>query len=90
MFQFSSAGLTLYNFLAPPDTCYYPFGGVTLASDGNFYGTVSCGGTYGYGTLFKITSGGTLTVLYNFANKGDGAIPAAPPIEGSDGNLYGN
>ena len=37
------------------------------------------GGTFGYGTVFKITPSGTLTTLYSFcsqANCADGASPA--------------
>ena len=41
-------------------------------SDGNFYGTTSCGGANGLGTVFKITPSGTLTTLYSFAGS-DGA-----------------
>ena len=66
--------------------------------DGNFYGTMpyagrgvkgSCGGC---GTVFKITPGGTLTVLYNFCNLkhcGDGFNPAAQLVQASNGVLYG-
>jgi uncharacterized repeat protein (TIGR03803 family) len=34
--------------------------------DGNFYGTTESGGANGFGTVFKITPGGTLTTLYSF------------------------
>jgi uncharacterized repeat protein (TIGR03803 family) len=67
----------------------FPIGGLTLARDGNFYGTANTGGTAGDGVLFRITSSGTLTVLYNFTGGADGAFPLAPPIEALDGNLYG-
>jgi len=33
--------------------------------DGNLYSTTANGGTYGFGTVFKITPAGKLTVLYN-------------------------
>jgi uncharacterized repeat protein (TIGR03803 family) len=66
-----------------------PFGGVTLARDGSFYGTTLVGGTFNYGVLFKITASGTLTVLYNFTGGTDGRLPFAAPIQGSDGNFYG-
>jgi uncharacterized repeat protein (TIGR03803 family) len=72
------------------DGCY-PYSGLTLGTDGNFYGAAAAGGPGGnnYGTLFKITPSGKLTVLYRFTNGADGASPAAPPIEGRDGNFYG-
>ena len=59
-------------------------------SDGFLYGTTSAGGTYGNGTIFKLSTNGTLTTLYSFSGiNGDGANPAAGLALGSDGNFYG-
>jgi uncharacterized repeat protein (TIGR03803 family) len=66
-----------------------PAAGLTLASDGNFYGTTSAGGGSNNGVLFKVTPSGAYTVLHEFSGGSDGARPFAPPIEASDGNLYG-
>jgi uncharacterized repeat protein (TIGR03803 family) len=66
-----------------------PNGGLTLGRDGNFYGTTGGGGADKYGTIFKITKSGSLTTLYNFTDGADGSNPDAPPIQGTDGNLYG-
>ena len=49
----------------------YPVTGLTLGNDGNFYGTTASGGSYyasygGYGTVFKMTTNGTLTTLVSF------------------------
>src|SRR2546430_1341393 len=66
-----------------------PLSGLTLGTDGNFYGTTEGCGTTMLGTVFKITPGGSFTVLHNFTNTGDGGIPNAPPIQGTDGNFYG-
>jgi|1185.fasta_scaffold05525_2 uncharacterized repeat protein (TIGR03803 family) len=63
--------------------------GLSLATDGNFYGTTALGGLYENGTIFRMTSRGVLTTLYNFTGGDDGGQPGAPPIEGSDGNYYG-
>ncbi len=63
--------------------------GLTLGTDGKFYGTTALGGLYGNGTIFKITANGVMTTLYNFTGGHDGGQPGAPPIEGSDGNFYG-
>lgn len=67
----------------------YPYGGVTLGADGNFYGTTSLGGTNGFGTVFKVTSAGVLTVLHNFTGGADGSEPISPPVLANDGNYYG-
>lgn len=66
-----------------------PIGGLTLATDGKFYGTTSSGGAFGFGTIFSINAGGALKTLYSFRDKKDGSVPQAAPIEGEDGNFYG-
>jgi uncharacterized repeat protein (TIGR03803 family) len=72
-----------------------PAAALTLASDGNFYGTTSSGGMHNEGTVFRITPAGEETVLYSFSGGGgvsgstDGADPVAGLIQGSDGNFYG-
>jgi|HubBroStandDraft_1064217.scaffolds.fasta_scaffold13774_3 uncharacterized repeat protein (TIGR03803 family) len=61
-------------------------------ADGNFYGTTIHGGANGQGTVFKISSGGTFTLLYSFCSLSkcsDGASPFAPLFQSNDGNLYG-
>jgi uncharacterized repeat protein (TIGR03803 family) len=65
-----------------------PWGGLTLASDGNFYGVANTGGANNFGTVFRFTPPSTLTVLHSF-NGSDGQIPIAPPVQGKNGNLYG-
>jgi uncharacterized repeat protein (TIGR03803 family) len=66
-----------------------PYAGVILGSDGNLYGTTYFGGSSGFGTVFKVTPGGTETVFYSFAGGSDGEHPYAGVIQGSDGNFYG-
>jgi uncharacterized repeat protein (TIGR03803 family) len=66
-----------------------PDSGLTLATDGSLYGSASLGGVSSYGTLFNITTNGTFTTLYNFTGGNDGGFPTGPPIQGTDGNLYG-
>jgi uncharacterized repeat protein (TIGR03803 family) len=71
--------------------------GVVLATDGNFYGVTSGGGsnnncTLGCGTIFKITPGGTLTTLYVFCSENNNCpdgYNAWGLIQGRDGNFYG-
>lgn len=59
-----------------------------LGSDRNFYGTTALGGSYGEGTIFKITRTGVVTILSSFDGI-QGEYPLAPVIQASDGNLYG-
>jgi uncharacterized repeat protein (TIGR03803 family) len=56
-------------------------------TDGNLYGTTT--GYYGgNGSVFKITTSGKFTTLYNFDGT-HGAGPYATLVQGSDGNFYG-
>jgi uncharacterized repeat protein (TIGR03803 family) len=89
VFKITSAGnlTTLHNFAFNDGA--YPDAGLAQGSDGNFYGTAVNGGTDGgYGTVFRITSGGSFTILHSF-NYSDGANPYGALVEGSDGNFYG-
>jgi len=74
-----------------------PLAALTLGNDGNFYGTTEGGGNninlnvnggYGDGTVFKVTTNGTLTTLVSFAYT-NGAEPWTTLTLGSDGNFYG-
>lgn len=98
VFKITPAGklTTLYNFCAQPNCAdgQFPSAGLVEARDGNFYGTVTSGGTEcnpeisPCGTLFKITSAGAFTLLHTF-DLTDGANPAAPLIQATDGMFYG-
>ncbi len=66
-----------------------PLAGLVQATDGNFYGTTAVGGgNGGYGTVFKITPGGTLTTLYSF-DYAHGFSPFGWLVQATDGNFYG-
>jgi len=79
-----------------------PYASVVQGTDGAFYGTTVSGGTNvslfgsGYGTIFRITTNGTLTTLYSFGGVQDtngyaldGANPQGGVVQGSDGGFYG-
>lgn len=67
----------------------YPYGELTKATDGNFYGVTSGGGTNSYGTIFKITPDGIFTVLKHLNIATDGSNPRGRMVQASDGNFYG-
>jgi len=68
---------------------FIPLAGIIQGNDGWFYGTTVYGGTNGAGTVFKISSSGTLTTIYNFSGGADGGGPLAKLVQGSDGWFYG-
>jgi uncharacterized repeat protein (TIGR03803 family) len=85
---------TLYSFcsLANCADGTAPTAGLVQATDGNFYGTTYSGGQFADGTVFRITSSGTLTTLYSFCSKAgctDGYSPFAGLVQAKDGNFYG-
>jgi uncharacterized repeat protein (TIGR03803 family) len=80
---------TLHSFGSSSTDGVTPSGGLTLGTDGNFYGTTYGGGFPSYGTVFKMAANGAITTLYAFTHSNDGALPIAPPVEGTDGNFYG-
>jgi uncharacterized repeat protein (TIGR03803 family) len=91
VFEVSSTGgeKVLYSFGAAPDG-KYPHEGVILDGAGNLYGATFDGGSFGYGTVFKLViATGRETVLYNFMGEPDAANPDSALTRDSAGNLYG-
>ena len=62
---------------------------------GNIYGVTGSGGNYsacatGCGTVYKLSTSGTLTVLYSFVGgTTDGCYPLGTPVMDKNHNLYG-
>ena len=78
---------------------YSPNGNLIQATDGNLYGTTESGGEgcnasaaympSGCGTVFRISTAGTLTTLHLFIAAVDGSAPLTGLVQAADGNLYG-
>lgn len=79
----------LYNFTNSPDGASPDSGGLVLDAAGNLYGTTFAGGAFFHGTVFKLDTAGTETVLYTFRGLRDGADPIGGVVLDAAGNLYG-
>jgi uncharacterized repeat protein (TIGR03803 family) len=104
VFKISSSGnyVLLHQFQGVPDG-EVPATGLTLATDGTFYGTTQFGGPFPpgntdvpCGTVYRITAAGTLTTLYTFTYPFSTGSVSAPHgcspsslMQASDGNFYG-
>jgi uncharacterized repeat protein (TIGR03803 family) len=82
----------LHSFAGYPTDGAYPLAGLLRDAAGNLYGTTSGGGAdgnVGFGTIFKIDTTGTETVLYSFTGGSDGRLPQSSLVMDAKGNLYG-
>lgn len=97
VFSMTTDGVT--NDLAAFDgTNGFSPSGLIQGADGNFYGCANEGGSgfqnnggtdgNGFGTIFRMTPGGTLTSLWQF-NGTNGSAPLPPLVQAADGYLYG-
>jgi uncharacterized repeat protein (TIGR03803 family) len=87
----SATEKTLFQFEVGNDG-FYPESNLVADSAGNLYGTTFEGGTFGYGTVFKLTSSAGKwqeKILYNFSGNTDGGFPFAGLVFDATGNLYG-
>jgi uncharacterized repeat protein (TIGR03803 family) len=79
----------LHSFTDSPDGAQ-PYAGLVMDHSGNLYGTTESGGAFGFGTVFKLDTTGTESVVHSFAGgASDGADPTAGVILDATGNLYG-
>ena len=85
----TGAAIPIFSFSGGTTNGAAPEGNLVLGPDGSFYGTTQGGGTTnGYGTIFKMTTGGALTTLVIFKGT-NGVNPLAGLTMAPDGNFYG-
>jgi len=63
--------------------------GLVLDTKGNLFGTTSRGGTFDYGTVFKVDKNGKESVLITFADRRAGGLPYSDLVLDANSNLYG-
>jgi uncharacterized repeat protein (TIGR03803 family) len=78
---------TLHEFTGAGDGAE-PTSGVTIDSAGVLYGVTSIGGSFNYGTVFRLDTAGHENVLHSFLG-GEGLGPVGAMIRDATGNLYG-
>lgn len=66
-----------------------PVGRLVQGPDTAFYGTTTGLGTTNGGSLFRLSTNGTFTLLHAFTGGSDGTAPYGGVTFASDGNLYG-
>jgi uncharacterized repeat protein (TIGR03803 family) len=78
----------LYTFRGGTDGAN-PYAGLIQDAAGNLYGTTASGGAFGFGTVFKLDTTGTESVLHSFTGTPDGSSPYAGLLRDTVGNLFG-
>ncbi|HEY7097879.1 MAG TPA: choice-of-anchor tandem repeat GloVer-containing protein [Terriglobales bacterium] len=76
----------VYNFQGGADG-NWPYGRLTMDTDGNLCGTTSYGGASGDGTVYKIDTTVNKTILHSF-NGNDGSNPYSPLLISPDGTIF--
>jgi uncharacterized repeat protein (TIGR03803 family) len=66
-----------------------PWGNLVQGMDGSLYGMTPEGGLYGYGSIFKITTTGTFTVLKHMDYDSTGGSCYGTLIQDPDSSFYG-
>jgi uncharacterized repeat protein (TIGR03803 family) len=90
IYKISPAGVESVFFTFPQNWSSCGSAGLTLGSDGNFYGACEGGNpATGMGSIFRLTPAGVFTDLYDFTGANGDSFPVYPPIQASDGNFYG-
>ncbi|MGB8169309.1 MAG: choice-of-anchor tandem repeat GloVer-containing protein, partial [Chthoniobacteraceae bacterium] len=97
IFQLTLAGVKTTLATLTGTTGAFPgtsiLGGIVEGSDGSIYGTTSSGGSGGgFGTAWKITTGGTFTSLASFTGTTGATLGTAPltrMVQHPSGDFYG-
>jgi uncharacterized repeat protein (TIGR03803 family) len=90
IFKISPTGVFTVLFRLPDGAFgFNPAESVVQAKDGFFYGMAHNGGMDNYGTIYKTSTNGTLTVLRHFDYYNTGGYPDGSLIQATDGNFYG-
>jgi len=90
IYKISPAGVESAFFIFPFGWTQCGGAGLTLGSDGNFYGTCVAGNpALAMGNIFRLTPAGVITDLHDFTGTNGDSLPVYPPIQGVDGNFYG-
>ncbi len=99
VFELSPSGgkwtfTTLHSFESPENGAFVvgPVGSLVMDNAGALYGTTLADGTHGYGSVFKLTPGGSgwaFTSLHDFTGGSDGGYPYSNLVFDANGNLYG-
>jgi uncharacterized repeat protein (TIGR03803 family) len=102
VFKITLAGAltTLDSFGVANGCASDPESPLVQATNGVLYGTTNCGGINGAGSVFSVTTGGSLNTTYSFCagpscgdppinGDNNGFAPQAGLIQATDGNLYG-
>jgi uncharacterized repeat protein (TIGR03803 family) len=92
VFRMTASGdVTVLHAFPPYGTLpqpYSPSASLAANPDGDLFGTTALGGAHYFGTVFKLSLDGVLTVLHSF-DGADGRSPMGPVTYATDGHLYG-
>jgi uncharacterized repeat protein (TIGR03803 family) len=85
-YRFDIAGN--YEVIGSLGVLYKPLAPLLAGADGNLYGTTSGGGTFGRGTVFALSTSGTVQEIHSFDGP-HGRNPSGGLVQDAAGNLYG-
>lgn len=84
----TAAWAQTYSVLKTFEGLISPLSSPIRDANGNLYGLLAGGGTWGQGAIVKRAPDGTLSILHNFTGA-DGGRPAGDLLRDRHGNLYG-